>query len=175
MIKVVSVYLISKVVDSSGNPVNYNDVYEILWKLQGETRMLKNKAVQLYWEWNNFSSDYYKKNGVGLKDNEVLNTSSQNFVYHKLTPLTSLQSANVSAINQGVYKHFEDDKEDYRNGKKSIASYKEKQPIDLSNQCIKLNYNDDDKNFSFTLFLLNQIAKKEYGIDRFDFECIAKK
>ncbi len=34
-----------------------------MWELQNETRRLKNKAIQLLWEWNGFSSDYKEKYG----------------------------------------------------------------------------------------------------------------
>ena len=75
MTKVVKVYLISKILNANGEEVKYEDVNKILWQLQHETRQLKNKIVQLCWEWNNFQSDYYKENGYYPKDKEVLNYS----------------------------------------------------------------------------------------------------
>ena len=54
MTKVIKVYLISKVLNANGEEVKYEDVNKILWQLQHETRQLKNKIVQLCWEWNNF-------------------------------------------------------------------------------------------------------------------------
>ena len=51
MTKVVKVYLLCNVTDRNGNKVNYKTVNRILWDLQKETRAVKNKAVQLCWEW----------------------------------------------------------------------------------------------------------------------------
>lgn len=60
MVKVVKIYLISEQVDEQGKDVDYNTICGVLWDLQWETREIKNKTVQLCWEWSGFSSDYYK-------------------------------------------------------------------------------------------------------------------
>ena len=39
------------------------DVYKVLWKVQDNVRTVKNKAVQILWEWYNFSQDFKKENG----------------------------------------------------------------------------------------------------------------
>ena len=51
MTKVVKVYLLCNVTDRNGKTVDYKTVNRILWDLQNETRAVKNKAVQLCWEW----------------------------------------------------------------------------------------------------------------------------
>lgn len=172
MIKVVSVYLISKVVDSSGESVDYKDVYKILWKLQDETRMLKNKAIQLCWEWNGFSSDYYKKNGSYPKDKDVLNYTLDGFIYDRLKSESSLQSGNVTTTLRDASGTFKNNKVEYLKGNKSIMEYKKNQPLDLHNKSISLNYSEGK--FFFELSLLNQASMKEHGIKRFNFECVVK-
>lgn len=172
MIKVVSVYLISKVVNNSGESVDYKDVYKILWKLQDETRMLKNKAIQLCWEWNGFSSDYYKKNGSYPKDKDVLNYTLDGFIYDRLKSESSLQSGNVTTTLRDASGTFKNNKVEYLKGNKSIMEYKKNQPLDLHNKSISLNYSEGK--FFFELSLLNQASMKEHGIKRFNFECVVK-
>ena len=82
MTKVVKVYLISKVLNKDGEKVEYENVCNILWQLQYETRQLKNKAVQLCWEWNNFQSDYYKENGSYPKDKDIVQINIKNIKIH---------------------------------------------------------------------------------------------
>lgn len=172
MTKVVKVYLISKVVNANGEEVKYKDVNEILQQLQNETRQLKNKIVQLCWEWNNFQSDYYKENGNYPKDKEVLNYSFAGYVYDKIKNLTILNSANFSLMSQDVIKAFKNSIDDIRKGNKSIINYKTKQPIDLHNKSISLSY--DDKKFFVNLSLVNNGFAKENNLKRFRFECVVK-
>ena len=62
MNKVVRLALICEHFDKDDNPVDYSDVYKLLWQLQAQTREIKNKTIQYCWEYSNFSSDYYKEN-----------------------------------------------------------------------------------------------------------------
>lgn len=172
MTKVVKVYLIFKVLNSNGEEVKYKDVNKILWQLQYETRQLKNKIVQLCWEWDNFQSDYYKENGSYPKEKDVLNYSLTGYVYDRLKDLTILNSGNLSATSQDVIKAFKNSKVDIMKGNKSIISYKTNQPIDLYNKNISLSY--DNKKFFVTLSLVNNRFAKENNLKRFRFECIVK-
>ena len=62
--KIVKLRLICDQTDKDGNPVDYKTVCKILFDLQRQTRELKNKTIQLCWEWHQFSSDYYKKHEI---------------------------------------------------------------------------------------------------------------
>ena len=61
MNKVVRIYLISEHKDKNGAIVSYQDINKLLWELQKQTRTIKNKTIQYCWEYQNFSSDYYKE------------------------------------------------------------------------------------------------------------------
>ena len=66
MTKVVKIFLICRHIDEKGNIESaedeyYKEVNRILWDLQKQTRALKNKTIQLCWEWYGFQSDYRKK------------------------------------------------------------------------------------------------------------------
>lgn len=62
--KVVRVPLICCQLDKDGNEVDYKKINEILWEIQRQTRQIKNRIIQLCWEWKGFSSDYVKREGV---------------------------------------------------------------------------------------------------------------
>ena len=172
MTKVVKVYLISKVLNKDGEKVEYENVCNILWQLQKETRQLKNKTVQLCWEWNNFQSDYYKKNGSYPKDKDILNCSLFKYVYNRLKDNYILNSGNLSATLQETIKAFKNNESDIIKGNKSIINYKTNQPIDLHNNNISLSY--DNKEFLATLSLVNNGFSKENNLKRFRFECVVK-
>lgn len=78
MTKVTKVYLISEQIDKDGNKIDFKKISELLWNLQMQTRDIKNKCVQLCWEWLNFSSDYYKKSEEYPKEKPLLNCPSTN-------------------------------------------------------------------------------------------------
>ena len=71
MIKATRIPLISKT-ERDGKQIPYKDICKILWELQNETRTIKNKAVQLCWEWLGYSSDYKAQNGDYPKEKEHL-------------------------------------------------------------------------------------------------------
>ena len=88
MIRVVKIYLYCDVLDKNGNPVDYKTVNGILWKLQQETRLIKNKAVQLCWEWFNFQSDYKDKYGKYPVDKDILDRTLFGHIYIVVLHLT---------------------------------------------------------------------------------------
>lgn len=100
MVKVTSIYLLSRVVDSDGNPVDYKDVYKILWKLQDQTRKIKNKTIQLCWEWSNFSSDYIKIIGKSTpKDKELFGKNLENHINEEMKDFSILNTLYVYKCN----------------------------------------------------------------------------
>ena len=172
MTKVVKVYLISAVTDKAGNAVDYKAVNRILWDLQKETQCVKNKAVQLCWEWFTFQSDYKEKYGTYPKDKDILHCTLSSYVYDRLKGLNSLQSGNLITSIIDVCKHFKKNRFDYLKGTKAIANYKADPPLDLHNKSISLSYTDDD--FVFTLSIFKEAAKQKSGIDRFTFKALVK-
>lgn len=172
MTKVLKVYLLSQVTDKDGNSVDYKAVNKILWDLQKETQMLKNKAVQLCWEWFTFESDYKEKYGTYPKDKDILHYTLNGYIYNRLKSQSSLQSGNVSTSLTDVCKHFKKDKIAYRKGTKAIANYKQDSPLDLHNDSITLKY--DDNEFTFVLSIFNQKAMKQSNINRFAFRAVVK-
>ena len=162
MNKVVRVYLICDHTDKDGNVISHNEIYRLLWDLQKQTREIKNKTVQLCWEWYNFSSDYYKIHSKYPKDKDVLGLSLDGFVndnFKASKGQNNLASGNCSVTSRETIKHFKNNLADIKSGKKSIPAYKQNQPLDLHKNSIKLSYCDE--NFYFDIALIDQNLKKK--------------
>lgn len=167
------VYLLCNVTDRNGKTVDYKTVNRILWDLQNETRAVKNKAVQLCWEWFNFQSEYKNKHGEYPKPENILHYKTlDGYVNNKLKIGNSLYSSNLSTSLRDVCKHFRKDTKEYIKGTKALVNYKQNQPLDLDTQSITLQYIDD--NFVITLSLLNKAGNNNYNIQRFDFTPLVK-
>lgn len=155
MDKVARIPLIIEAVDRGGNPVDYKEVYKLLWHLQDQTRAIKNKTVQLLWEWNNFSSDYKAKYEIYPKDKDVFNCAFSTFAYRKLKNESDMNTGNLSCTIRAVMLQFKESKKDYMRGDRSILEYKSNQPIELAREAIRLDKNAKDFTFSIGLFERN--------------------
>ena len=90
MTKVCKIILISQTINKDGKEIDYKDICRVLWDLQYQTRSLKNKVVQEYWEWQNFSNDYskshdgnYPKPDETLKGTDKYYVTLDGFIYDK--------------------------------------------------------------------------------------------
>jgi IS605 OrfB family transposase len=170
MTKVLKLYLYCDTHDKQDNEVDYQVVNKILWNLQDETRSVKNKAVQLCWEWFHFQSDYKAKYGEYPKDKDVLNYTLAGYIYNRLTIDNHLNTHNISISIPDVCKHFKCDTKEYMRGTKSIVEYKRNQPLDVHNKNIRLNY--EDGKFKIRLSMLNKSAMEEYNLNQFTFNAV---
>ena len=165
MVKAIKIPLISKTVDQEGNEIDFHAVSTVLWQLQRETRELKNKAVQLLWEWYNFSSDYKKAYGeYPPKDACGCAGGIASYLYSQLKDVTHINSADVSSILQGTQQVFQKNIKEYLRGDKSIASYKQNQPVDLHKNAIKLYKSGDE--YSVSLSLLSKKGAESLRIKK---------
>lgn len=162
MIKVVRIPLISSTMYTDGSEVPYKDICKILWTLQEQTRAIKNKTVQLLWEWNNFSSDYKKEHGEYPKEKDILNYSFNGFAYDRLKHESDMNTANLACALREAQKQFKAHLKDYIKGDRSILEYKSNQPLELHNKAIKLDY--ENKQFIFSLGLCNKGFAKQNNI-----------
>ena len=161
MVKVVKVPLISKQKDNNGNEMKYIDVCKILWELQKQTREIKNKTIQLCWEWSGYSSDYKKQFGEYPKEKDTLDYTLNGFIYDKFKTGNDLYSINVSTTTRDVISAFKNSQKEVLRGDKSIISYKNNQPLDLHNRAIILTKKDDK--YYFELKLLKRKSTEKYN------------
>lgn len=151
MVKVTKIYLCC----DSKKP------YKLLWDLQSNTRNIKNKAVQIMWEWNNFSQDYKKQFEEFPKDKDVLNYTLSGFLYSQLKSESFMNSGNLSQTLQLVEKQFKANQKDFLRGEKSIICFKKNQPLDIHNKSIRLSH--DNNIFYADISLMNRAAAKEFN------------
>lgn len=163
MIKVTRIPLICMAVYNDGAEVPYNEICKILWTLQNQTRTIKNKTVQLLWEWNNFSSDYKKKYDEYPKAKDILNYTFSGYAYDRLKHESDMNTKNFTCTIRTVEKQFKNNKKDYMRGDKSIPEYKSNQPLELHNVAIKLRH--ENGQFYFDLSLCNKAFAKQNNID----------
>lgn len=163
MTKVTRIPLICAVTDKDGNEIDYKEIFHLLWDLQRETRMLKNKAIQLCWEWYNFSSDYKKEHG-DYPDNETIlgyKGGIRSYLYDKLKSETVMYSSNIGCALDLARNQFQASLKEYLRGDRSIIEYKSNQPIELHNRAILLDYHDNE--YWIGLKLLSRKGEKEKG------------
>lgn len=158
MNKVVRLALYIDQYDKDGNKVDYKEINQLLWKLQKQTREIKNKTIQYCWEYSNFQSDYYKKFNEYPKDKDVLNYSLDGFIMDKFKTGNDLYSENCCTTVRTAFKEFKDSKTDLLKGKVSIINYKENQPLEIKKG--KIHLQKQDKDFYLSLNMVN--TKSDY-------------
>ena len=160
--KTVKLYLTCEQYDKDGNPVDYKEIFKILFHLQDQTREIKNKTIQYCWEYNNFSSDYYKQNHEYPKEIDILSYKTLGgYVNDKFKTGNDLYSGNCSTTVRNTCKEFNNSKKALKKGEKSIISYKSNQPLDLHNKTIRFEYINHE--FYVYLKLLNRNSSKQYN------------
>ena len=163
MTKVTRIPLICAATDKDGKEIDYKEIFHLLWDLQRETRMLKNKAIQLCWEWYNFSSDYKKEHG-DYPDNETIlgyKGGIRSYLYDKLKGESVMYSTNISCALDSARNQFQASLKEYLRGDRSIIEYKSNQPIELYNRAVLLDYHDNE--YWIGLKLLSRKGEKEKG------------
>ena len=154
--------MISEQINKEGQKIDYQRINSILWDLQKQTRDIKNRTVQLCWEWMNFSSDYCKTQEEYPKERDILGYTLEGYVYDYFKTGYDLYTGNISTSSREVCSSFKNVKKEILKGERSILSYKANQPLDLHKKAISLEY--DNFNFFVKLKLLNRTGKKKYDI-----------
>ena len=168
MTKTTKIQLISK----NDDILDYRTVNKLLWQLQKETRAVANRCVQMCWEYSGFESEWKQKNGsypTSEESKAVLGGNLSTHIYGRIKELApSMNTGNLSMVNQSVCGKFKSMKKDILRGDVSIPSYKNNMPIELHKRNIKLEVEKDDKGcvkeWLFRLSLLSTAARKENNL-----------
>ncbi len=162
--KVTRFQLICCTTDKDGNEIDYKDIFHLLWKLQDETRSIKNKAIQLLWEWYNFSSEYKKQYGDYPSNEDTLGYKGgiRSYLYDRLKDDSSMNTANYSCTLDQSRSQFQDGLKDYLKGDRSIIEYKNNQPLELHNKSIVLERTNDE--YIVKLSILSKDGAAKYNM-----------
>lgn len=173
MVKVVRVPLICTSTYLDGTAVEYRDMCKMLWILQDQTRTIKNKTIQLAWEWNGYSADYKAKHGVYPNQKDILSYTFSGYVYDRLKDESNMYTGNLTCSIRAAEGQFKANAKDYIRGTKSIVDYKSNQPLELHNKAINLEYSDDA--FIFKLSLCNKAFAKQNNVGtQWTFKAVVK-
>ena len=149
----------------------YKDVLKVLHSISDDVRTIKNRAVQLLWEWYGFQSDYKKEHGhYPNKDEQetIIGKQFSSFLYSELAKDCSLQTGNLSVIMKDIQCHYKKWISDIVSGKMSVPSYGKDQPIPLHNKSITII--KENGIYYIIVSILSKEGKKTYNFDRFFFK-----
>ena len=161
-------------------PINmdWQTLGKILNELQYETRNVKNKAMQLAWEYQGFSSDYKKEYEKYPSAKEVLKYSGiMGYAYDKLkTEYTKLNSGNQSQSIKTATDKWNTDRVKILKGEISIPSWKRDCPLDVTGNTfsIKKQQNEYGDSYVVKMGLISNSYKKELGLAKGQAEVIIK-
>ncbi len=164
MVKVARFRLICQQMDEAENEIDYKEIYRILWELQKQTRTIKNKCIQVCWDFTNRSLENHEVYGTYLNEKEEYGMTLRGRLNHLLGKGSFLYSGNASATTDKAYAEFNAAKKDMLAGNRSILSYKKNQPLELHNKTIFLAL--ENGTYYADLKLLSRPGAKTLGYHR---------
>ncbi len=146
----------------------------VLNQIQRDTRDVKNKAIQLCWEYQGFSSEYKLENGEYPKAKEILNYSDVfGYAYDKFkNTYNKMNSGNQSVSMKAATDKWKNDVKDILKGEISIPSYKKDCPLDLAGKSIQII--KEENNYYMNLSLVSNPYKKELDLKSGQFLVLVK-
>lgn len=160
MVKTVKIQIIKP------TDITWEKFGDIIFKLQTETRYVKNKTIALYNDWTNHSIEIKNKTGeypslFNEKGYKIFNGwAYDNFK----NDIKYINTNNYNASIRSICVAYDTHKKEILSGKAAVPNCNANQPIDLYNKNIKLNA--DQNNYYATLSLLSNKGKKEFDLPK---------
>ena len=111
--------------------------YDDLFEIQRQVSLVKNKTVQLCWEWNNFGVDFHAMTGAYANAKEVTGKTLETYIYNLLgEEFGIMYSLNRNASVRNTVSDFQNAIKEIRRGERSILSYRKDAPIEIHNSLI---------------------------------------
>ena len=99
--------------------------YDDLFEIQRQVSLVKNKTVQLCWEWNNFGVDFHAMTGAYANAKEVTGKTLETYIYNLLgEEFGIMYSLNRNASVRNTVSDFQNAIKEIRRGERSILSYR---------------------------------------------------
>jgi putative transposase len=139
---------------------------KILRQLQQDTRNIKNRTIQLCWEYQGFSSEYKEKYGEYPKYSDILEYNTlTGYIYDRLKrDYYRLNTGNLTDTIKSAADKWRNDLVEVLKGDISIPSYKKEGIIHVKSSCYKIIH-DNDK-YHIRLSLLSATYRKELNLDK---------
>lgn len=148
----------------------FKDFMNRLYELQKEMFHIANRAIQLYWEFSGYQSDYKTRfDAYPTKEHleeELGYSNIRSFIYNEAAKkFYKNNKGNVATLLQKVDKKYKNEQKEYYFGTRSIASFKSDIPTELYKGNIKIEQcnPNNEKEYIVTISLLSNKFKAEIG------------
>ena len=125
---------------------DWNVFGNILQEVKYEHFKIKNRVIQLYYDYTNMQSIYKAQNGVYPKDRDIYGSPYATYVYRTIVPEFPVSiTTNITSVIQKATKLWSSSRTDILRGNKSIPSFRRNGPIELNGESIrKVKYPEDE-------------------------------
>lgn len=146
--------------------------YEDLFEIQRQVAQVKNKTVQLCWEWNNFGADFRAMSGTYPSTADVTGYKTlDGYVYHHLKDSFSMMySMNLNASIRNAATDFRNAMNDVRRGERSVLSYRKDAPVEIHNSLISFAQNGAKLKVALKVFSISYCKEKGYAGTAVEFD-----
>lgn len=145
--------------------IEYNkELYDLLSDIQYAIWRIKNKAVSMAWDWQQFSFAYKERFGEYPKPKEIIGKTLPPDIYAEVKEWGENIALNTvdTAVREAV-KKFEEEKWDVMAGRQAISQYRRDGSFPIRARQIKNIERINSKKYSADLSLLSRKGAKERG------------
>lgn len=145
--------------------IEYNkELYDLLSDIQYAVWRIKNKAVSMAWDWQQFSFAYKERFGEYPKPKEIIGKTLPPDIYAEVKEWGENIALNTvdTAVREAV-KKFEEEKWDVMAGRQAISQYRRDGSFPIRARQIKNIERINSKKYSADLSLLSRKGAKERG------------
>lgn len=141
-----------------------NELYNILDEVRYTAYRIKNKSVQMAWDWQQFSFGYNERFGNYPKDKELFGKTLSSDIYDSVKDMGNQVATTIinSCVREGVSR-FNNDKKEILKGNITIPSFKREGSFPLRAQGIKKLNKINSKTYEVNLSLLSRTGAKEFS------------
>ena len=145
--------------------IEYNkELYDLLSDIQYAVFRIKNKAVSMAWDWQQFSFGYNERFGEYPKAKELLGKNVANDINGFTKELGSFMYSTIySASATEAVNKFEKEKSDVLAGRQAISQYRRDGSFPIGSKQINNLERISSKKYSANLSLLSRQGAKERG------------
>lgn len=162
-VKKVMRYALAWTGDKEVTGADYNKICNILWKLSDETRVISNRTVRLWWQWDCELNDDYVKTGRRPSMKEKYGKSPATLAYQLITHEQDycISTAIISSLTREICGRMDKMRKELWRGERSIVSYRGNQPILVPKKNISLIRTESG--YQFQLGLLSKFGLSYFG------------
>ena len=140
------------------------EIYDLLSDIQYAVWRIKNKAVSMAWDWQQFSFGYNERFGEYPKAKDIIGKTLSPDIYAHIKEFgEEVASSTVDTATQEAVKKFEEEKRDILAGRQAISQYRRDGSFPIRAPQIKNIERVTSKKYSANLSLLSRQGAKERG------------